>query len=116
MSQVTFKHADGSEQKLSGQLPQTKILSVALKGKVKIRFGCSSCRCGTCGIKVLEPEALLPMGKDEQALLERMGLETNTGQIRLACRSRLTGERDVTVDIGFQEQYNPDGGSNQGAL
>lgn len=116
MSQVTFKLADGSELILLGQLPQVKILSIALKGKVKIRFGCSSCRCGTCGIKVLEPQSLSPMGKDEKALLERMGLETDTGHIRLACRSRLTGQGDVTVDLSFQEQYNPDGGSNQGAL
>ena len=116
MSDLTFKFPDGTEQKLTDQQPQTKILSAAVKAKIKMRFGCASCRCGTCGIKVLEPEALINMGRDEKALLERMGLDASNGIIRLACRAKISGLGNVTIDLSFQDQYNPDGGSNHGAL
>ena len=116
MSDITFKFPDGTEQRLTNQLAQTKILSAAVKAKVKIRFGCASCRCGTCGIRVFQPEALLGMGPDEKALLERMGLDASTGLIRLACRAKLTGHDNLTVDLSFQDEYTPDGGTNHGAL
>ena len=116
MSDITFKFPDGSEQKLSDQEAQTKILTAAVRAKIKMRFGCASCRCGTCGIKVLEPEALITMGRDEKALLERMGLDASNGFIRLACRAKITGHHNVTIDLSFQDQYTPDGGSNHGAL
>lgn len=115
MSQLIFILKDGSQQSTSGSA-QAKLLTVAIKHKIPIRFGCASCRCGTCGIKIDNPEGLMPMGEDEKALLDRMQLDTSSGTIRLACRSRLSGLKDLQVDLAFQDEYDPDGGSNGGML
>lgn len=115
MSQLIFKLKDGGRQATSGTA-QAKLLALAIKLKVPIRFGCASCRCGTCAIKVDHPAGLLAMGGDEKALLERMQLDSTSGTIRLACRSRLSGVSDVEVDLAFQDEYDPDGGSNAGML
>ena len=85
---------------------ETKVLVAAKKAKVDIRFGCASCRCGTCGVKVLDPANLDEMGKPERELLERMELETD-GTIRLACRARITND-ECRIDLDFQDTYSPD--------
>jgi len=86
--------------------PTTKILVAAKNAKVDIRYGCASCRCGTCAVSVEGGDNLKPMAEDERALLSRMGLVTD-GQVRLACRARIQ-EGSVTVDIDFQSTYSPD--------
>ncbi len=88
--------------------PSTKLLVAATRNKIPIRFGCASCRCGTCGIAVSGSGQLTKMKSDEKALLEKMGLETD-GTVRLACQTRIeSGE--VTVDLDFQATYSPDDG------
>lgn len=88
--------------------PNTKLLVAATRNKVPIRFGCASCRCGTCGVAVSGSGQLTPMKPDELALLTRMGLKTD-GSIRLACQARIeSGE--ITVDLDFQKTYSPDDG------
>jgi ferredoxin len=86
--------------------PNTKILVAATRHKVPIRFGCASCRCGTCGVKVDVQGTVTPMRDDERALLTRMGLETD-GTIRLACQTRIM-DGEVKVDLAFQNTYSPD--------
>ena len=86
----------------------TKVLVAAIRNKIDIRYGCASCRCGTCGIKV-DPETvenLKPMRQDEIGLLERMGLPTD-GHIRLACQARII-KGEANVDLAFQLEYSPD--------
>jgi ferredoxin len=88
--------------------PNTKLLVAANRNKVPIRFGCASCRCGTCGVAVTgsSADSLSPMRGDERALLERMGLPLD-GTVRLACQTRaMTGE--IAVDLDFQNTYSPD--------
>lgn len=85
--------------------PNTKILLAAKKGKVPLRYGCASCRCGTCAVQVSSPGALSAMRPDEETLLKRIGLPLD-GTIRLSCQARVSG--DVTVDISYQDTYSPD--------
>ena len=91
--------------------PSTKLLVAATRGKVPIRFGCASCRCGTCAVAVtLEPGSeVSPMRPDEEALLARMMLPTD-GTVRLACQTRIIAGT-VTVDLDFQDTYSPDQGN-----
>ena len=89
----------------------TKILAAANRNKVQMRFGCASCRCGTCAVKVTYPENLSPMKSDERALLERMKLDTG-GTVRLACQARLM-QSEVKVDLDFQDTYSPDQGDEE---
>jgi ferredoxin len=85
---------------------QTKILVAANRMKIGLRFGCASCRCGTCGITVAGTGTVSPMQTNERELLERMGLNPNQG-VRLACQTRIiSGEIDV--DLDFQNTYSPD--------
>jgi len=83
----------------------SKILAVACKNKVDIRFSCGACRCGTCGVLITpEPDAKVSdMKPDEKDLLERLELSTN-GRVRLACQTRIM-EGTVTVDIDYQKRY-----------
>ncbi len=86
---------------------KTKLLAVALKHKVKIQYGCASCRCGTCGVAI-RGGSLSPMRENERQLLARMKLPLD-GSIRLACQARVESE-DVLVDLDFQGTYSPDQG------
>jgi len=84
----------------------TKVLAAALKNKIAIRYGCASCRCGTCGVKVSGQATVKPMEDQERALLARMKLPVD-GSIRLACRTRIeSGE--LEVDLDFQNAYTPE--------
>lgn len=93
--------------------PNTKVLLAAKKGKVPLRYGCASCRCGTCAVEVSSASAFSPMRGDEEALLARMGLPTD-GTVRLSCQARILS--DVTVDLAFQDTYSPDDGDPTGGL
>ena len=85
----------------------TKILKSALSLNTGIRFGCSSCRCGQCGVRITKgKESLSPMKENEKELLSEMNLDT-TGEIRLACQARIA-ETEVEVDLDFQDEYDPD--------
>ncbi len=84
----------------------TKILAAAIKSKVPIRFGCGSCRCGSCGITWTGDATLSGMQNDEKALLEKMGLDPTTNNIRLACRAKVE-QGEITVDLDFQDTYSP---------
>jgi len=86
----------------------TKILAAANRNKVVMRFGCASCRCGTCAVKVTSPENLSLMKDDERNLLQRMKLDLD-GTVRLACQARIMLET-VSVDLDFQDTYSPDQG------
>lgn len=83
----------------------TKILLAAKKGKIPLRYGCASCRCGTCAVQVSRAGALSVMRPDEEALLKRIGLPLD-GTVRLSCQARISD--DVTVDISYQDTYSPD--------
>lgn len=86
---------------------ETKLLTAAVKAKTNIRYGCSACRCGTCGVKVDATNATLKsMHDDEKALLEKMGLTTD-GSVRLACQTRVI-DGELIVDLDFQDTYSPD--------
>lgn len=89
-----------------------KVLIAARQGKVAMRYGCVSCRCGTCAVRVDRPENLQPMANDEQELLERMKLPTD-GSIRLGCQTKIA-DGTVTIDLDFQQQYSPDSGLLEG--
>ncbi len=93
--------------------PNTKLLVAATRHKVKIRFGCASCRCGTCGVAISGDGALTPMKADERALLQRMRLNLD-GSVRLACQARISSGT-VTVDLAFQDTYSPDEGTEDEA-
>lgn len=88
----------------------TKVLAVANRNKIAMRFGCASCRCGTCAVKVSSPQNLSAMKPDEKALLERMRLDSS-GIIRLACQARIM-ENEVEIDLSFQDTYSPDQGDD----
>lgn len=92
-----------------------KVLVAARQCKVPIRFGCASARCGTCAVKISNPSAVQPMKADELALLTRMNLPTS-GDVRLACQARTTGNADTIVDISFQDTYSPDDLEGDGSL
>jgi ferredoxin len=93
----------------------TKLLVVARKNQIPIRFGCASARCGTCAVKVSDPSAFLPMQSNEESLLKRINLPTG-GEVRLACQARNSGTTDTMVDISFQETYSPDDLEGDGSL
>jgi ferredoxin len=95
--------------------PDQKVLIAARKNQIPLRFGCASCRCGTCGVKVAPADAFHPMSPDEAALLKRMRLPL-TGEVRLACQAKQTGEQDAQVDLTFQDTYSPDDGDGDGSL
>lgn len=105
MPKVTFTPAN-----TSSEVPEnTKILVAANKIKQDLRFGCASCRCGTCAVRVTGK--LSPMKENEKKLLEDMKLPTS-GDIRLSCQARVEDE-DITVDLDFQNQYSPDVGLHE---
>lgn len=83
--------------------PGTKILRAAIKSRINIRYGCASCRCGTCGIAVKVEGSVSPMAEDEKLLLEQMHLVTD-GSVRLACQTKVLDGK-VTVDLDFQFTY-----------
>lgn len=82
-----------------------KLLVVARRNQIPIRFGCGACKCGTCGVLLSGEGKVSEMQADEKKLLDRIGLTTD-GQVRLACRTKiLSGE--VIVDLDFQDTYTP---------
>lgn len=86
--------------------PNTKLLLAGRKAGVGIRFGCASCRCGTCGVQVIAgADQLSPMKPDEEKLLKRLKLSTD-GSVRLACQARAQG--DCVIDLDFQDTYHPE--------
>lgn len=85
----------------------SKVLLAAKKAKAPLRYGCASCRCGTCAVEVTPPSSLSPMRADEEALLKRMNLPVD-GTVRLSCQSRIVG--DISIDIAYQDTYSPDDG------
>ncbi|MEI6834658.1 MAG: 2Fe-2S iron-sulfur cluster-binding protein [bacterium] len=111
MARITFTPLNKSVEATADQ----KLLITARKNQIPLRFGCASCRCGTCGVKVAPSEAFHPMSQDEFALLSRMKLPT-TGEVRLACQAKQTGGQDATIDLSFQDTYSPDDGDGDGSL
>jgi ferredoxin len=83
-----------------------KILAVARKHKLPMRFGCAACQCGTCAVEVRGKGMVSPMAFEEKALLQKIGLKLD-GSIRLGCRARLLAG-ELTVDLSFQDKYSPD--------
>ena len=101
MPQVLFVPA----QKSVEVAQNTKLLLAGRKAGADLRFGCASCRCGTCGVKILEStEALSPLKKDEELLLLRLKLPID-GTVRLACQARVID--NCTIDLAFQDSYSP---------
>ena len=102
MPQVRFLPS----QKSATVESNTKILLAGRKAHVDIRFGCAACRCGTCGVKILNgQDQISPIGREEDQLLRRLQLE-NDGSIRLACQARILG--DCEIDLDFQDEYSPE--------
>ena len=84
------------------------ILLAAIRNKIKIRYGCAACRCGTCAVE-LEPSGKLSQMQDKELeLLKKMKLPTD-GRIRLSCQTKVL-EGPVVVDLTYQEKYSPDEG------
>jgi len=92
-----------------------KLLVAARKNNIPIRYGCASCRCGTCAVKISAPGAFHPMTSMESDLLSRMRLPI-TGEVRLACQARQTSQVDTSVDLSFQDTYSPDDGDGDGSI
>lgn len=106
---VHFLLIDGTQQSVE-VAANTKVLAAANRQKIPLRFGCASCRCGTCAVAVTLNGEVKPMQADERALLTRMNLPTDA-TVRLACQTRiLAGE--MTVDLAFQNTYSPDQGDD----
>ncbi|MFK7872056.1 MAG: 2Fe-2S iron-sulfur cluster-binding protein [Oligoflexales bacterium] len=76
----------------------TRLLGFLVRAKVPLKYGCASCRCGTCLIRV-EGECS-DMDSDEKELLKRMGFEQS--EVRLACRL-IMGDADLFLDLESQE-------------
>jgi ferredoxin len=111
MAKLTFTPGEIVVDAVDGQ----KLLVTARKNKINIRFGCASCKCGTCAVKIGNPGAFHPMQEDEQKLLNRMRLSV-TGEVRLACQAKASASVDTSVDISFQDTYSPDDGDGDGSL
>lgn len=84
----------------------TKILAVAIRNKIPIRFGCAACQCGTCGVSLKVEGEVSEMKANEKLLLTQMQLPTD-GTVRLACQTKVISGL-VQVDLNFQTQYDPD--------
>ena len=83
----------------------TKILVAARRGKANIRFGCASCKCGTCAVKIDSSEGELnEVSEDEDGMLKKLNLNQEPG-VRMACRARIVAGT-ATVDLAFQDQYD----------
>ena len=82
-----------------------KLLSVAIRNKVPIRYGCSSCRCGTCAVKLLKGKLSEPK-QDEIELLQKLAIYQKDNSVRLSCRARVCG-KDCLIDLDFQKSYDP---------
>jgi ferredoxin len=111
MAKITFMPSNVTVDAVDGQ----KLLVTARKNKIGIRFGCASCRCGTCGIKTTVSGAFYPMLEEEKKLLLRMKLPID-GEVRLACQAKTTATVDSIIDVGFQDTYSPDDGDTEGNL
>ncbi len=87
-------------------ISDAKILAVAIKNKVNIRYGCGACRCGTCAVKISGDGVLNKIDEAEKILLTRLKLSL-AGDVRLSCKSRIqSGE--IFVDLDFQKTYSPE--------
>ena len=107
MPQITFLGCEGqgsATQVITGVLSHVRLLAAARSGGVPIRYGCGSCRCGTCAVRLVEG-TLSPMEADESELLEDLDILQGS-EVRLSCRARLGGE-DIVVDLSFQRTYDP---------
>ncbi len=72
------------------------LLDIAESNKQPIKSGCRMGVCGADPIMIVDgQENLPPMGADEKATLERLGLG---GNCRLACMCRPTGSVSVALD------------------
>jgi len=84
---------------------KTKILVAGRRAKSNIRFGCASCKCGTCAVKIDVSEGeLSEIDTDEQNMLEKLKLADVAG-VRMACRARIVSGLAV-VDLDFQNEYD----------
>lgn len=82
----------------------TKVLVAARKAKANIRFGCASCRCGTCAVKLnLENSSVTPADDGEIKMLQKLKLDSMP-DVRMACRTRILSGV-LEVDLNFQNQY-----------
>ena len=111
MAKIRFIPIEKSIDAIADQ----KLLVAARKNNIPIRYGCASCRCGTCAVKISTPGAFHPMSSIESDLLSRMRLPT-TGEIRLACQARQTAQVDTSVDLSYQDTYSPDDGDGDGSI
>ena len=73
-----------------------KILAAAIRSKIVIRYGCASCRCGTCGVKIanfanLSDRSLSPMREDEKEYLQDYSLILlkNDDRIRVPMKEKV---------------------------
>ena len=84
----------------------SKILAVAIRNKINIRYGCGALRCGTCGIKInCEKGALSEITDDEQSMLNQLGLKASAGY-RMACRAKIL-DGEVAANLDSQHDYDP---------
>lgn len=109
MPQIIFQGCSGASSSVvcKDVAAHTKILAVALRRGVPIRYGCGACRCGTCAVAITAGGAELSlMEQDEHDLLEDMSILRGAEEVRLSCRARVVS-KDCSVDLSFQQTYDP---------
>ena len=104
MPTLKFKLRDQTEQKIENAPKDAKLLAVAIRSGVDLRYGCSAGKCGTCAVRIIDGDPNT-MEREERELLEKMGV-FNEDKIRLACRIRVP-EKDLVMDLTFQDEYDP---------
>ena len=95
MSKIIFIAHDGSRREVPGTDGES-LMEAAIGNRVPgIDADCGgSCACATCHVTILEPwlSKLMPMGKDERAMLEAVSDPEPTS--RLACQLRFEAALD----------------------
>lgn len=83
----------------------TKLLVAGRRSKSSIRFGCASCKCGTCAVKIDSSQGSLnEIDADERKMLDKLRL-SDSPDVRMACKARVMSG-NLTVDLEFQNQYD----------
>lgn len=98
--EVTFVHADGTEDTASGIESGTTLLQAAKSAGVQLDSFCGGqCSCGTCRVKVVSgSEHLSSMRGPEEMTLGSSGIAK---QQRLACQATVNGMVRVQIPRWF---------------
>lgn len=104
MTTLKFQLRDKTSLTVEHAKEDSKLLAIAIRSGIDIRYGCSAGKCGTCAVRVVAGD-LEAMRKGERELLEKMGI-LDGEKIRLSCRIRVPS-KELSVDLSFQDEYDP---------